>query len=646
MSTNEPSSAPPSKPKIEAEVDSAAKQKNPILKPMLGVLARFPHKRSQGLFWVVALSTSALTGVVAFQWLTALPPVANCRKLFKATLSDAGQLYCADQSARKGDEAALSEALQLAGSITESNPLFEQSKQLSNHWSESILVLARKKVETGDLKKGIALAQKVPKTSAIHANAQEMIQDWQGNWQKGDAIFKKAKDAIQDQNWGLAMEQVRDLMQIGSGYWQGQADKIVKEMSIEQEAFYKIAAAQEVADSGRPDDFAKAIQAVSKIDPKRLARKRVGEKIDEWSDKLVGVAKQAQSSGNYEQMINAAQKVPPNAKVVKVAASYLQLGRAGTVAKDDTLWSAIQAHAFASQIDSSTPVYDQSKPQRQKWEGQIQTWGQLAIAQWFADIDQVSGYNMAIEQAAMVGPEQPRRTEAQTFIASWNKQISSFPDRQFIARAKQFAVDNTIASLQSAITEAGKVLSGQPLRDAAQNLVVQWGDAVQRIEDQPILDQAIALAKKGDLNAAIQAAGKISSSRALYRDAQARVGEWVAQTQAAEDRPIINEADALANEGRLTEAIARASDIRSSRAIYGEAQSRISDWSERRRQIRATSEPAPEPSPSRAPKEEPASAPSAEPRRRVPPEPSPPPLQNNGEPPPLEPVPSDRSPSP
>jgi soluble cytochrome b562 len=643
MSTNDPSSAPPSEPKIETEVDSAAKPENPMLKSVLSVLARFPHKRSQGLFWLVALSTSALTGVIAFSWLTALPPVPNCRKLFKPTLSDAGQLYCADQSARKGDEASLSDALQLAGSITESNPLFEQSKQLSDHWSESILVLARKKVETGDLKKGIALAQKVPKTSTVHANAQEMIQDWQGNWQKGDAIFKKAKEAIRDQNWAIAMEQVRDLVQIGSGYWQGQADKIVKEMSIEQEAFYKIAAAQEVADSGRPEDFAKAIQAVSKIDPKRLARKRVGEKIDEWSEKLVEVAKQAQSSGNYEQMIDAAQKVPPTAKVVKVAASYLQLGRAGTVVKDETLWSAIQAHAFASQIDSNTPVFEQSKPQRQKWEGQIQTWGQLAIAQWFAGIDQVSGYHMAIDQAAMVGPEQPRRTEAQTFIASWNKQISSFQDRQFIARAKQFAVDNTIASLQSAITEASKILSGQPLRDAAQTLVVQWGDAVQKIEDQPILDQAIALAKKGDLNAAIQAAGKISSSRALYRDAQARVGEWVAQIQAVEDRPILNDADALANEGRLTDAIVRASDIRSSRAIYGEAQSRISDWSERRRQIRAASEPAPEPSSSPNREE---SAPSPEPRRRIPPEPAPPPLQNNGEPPPLEPVPSDQSPSP
>jgi hypothetical protein len=646
MSTNDPSSAPPSEPSLETEVVPKAEPKKTFFTPVREAWARFPYKRSQGLFWLVVLGASTLTGAVAFQWLTGLPPQQNCGKLFKATLSDSGQLFCADQAARKGDEASLSSALALAGSIGEDNPLFEQSRQLSNHWSESILVLARQKVEAGDLKKGIALAQKVPKTSTVHANSQAMIQDWQTNWQKGEVTFKKAKVAIQDQNWGLAMEQVRDLVQIGSSYWQGQADKIVKEMSVEQEAFYKIASAQQVADSGRPEDYARAIQAVSKIDPHRLARKRVGEKIEEWSAKLVDVAKSAQSNGNYEQMVDAAQKVPPTAKVAKVAASYLQLGRAGMASKDDTLWSAIQAQALAAQIDTSTPVYDSSKPQRQKWEGQIQSWGQLAIAQWFAGMDQVSGYHIATEQAAMVAPDQPRRVQAQTLIASWKKQVDSFQDRQFMARAQQMAVDNTIVSLQAAMTEAGKVLSGQPLRDAAQTLVAQWGDGIQRIEDQPILDQAIAQAKAGDLSAAIQTADKIASNRALHRDAQARAGEWVAQIQSVEDRPILNEADGLASDGRLTEAIARASDIGGNRAMYGEAQSRISDWSERRRQIRAASEPAPpaarsEPSPPSREQEqtsEQQSAPAPEP---PPPLGNEPPLQD-GSPPPLEPIPGRR----
>lgn len=603
MSTKDPSSAPDSKPVLEAETDPVVPQNKTEQKPNSKAQAAFAAAqnfflmlspdRAKQVFWLVIVGAAGLTGAIAFQWLTGLPPTPNCGKLFKATLSDSGQLYCADQAARKGDEASLSDALELAGSISAQNPVFEQSRQLSDHWSRSLLLLARQKVEAGDLKKGVTLAQMVPKTSAVHPDAQAMIQDWQGNWKDGEAIFQKARDAIQNQDWGKATEEVRNLVQLDSDYWQNRADKIVKEISIEQEAFSKINSAQEFANSGTPEDIAQAIQLVSQIDSKRLARKRVTEKIDEWSQKLVDRAKAAQTNGDYQGVIKAAQKVPPTSKVAKEASAYLQIGRAELLPKDGTLWSALQAYALSTQIDPSTSVSEQNRDRQQKWEGQVQNWGQLAVAKWFAGLDRMSGYHAAIDQANLVTPNQPRRVEAQTLIAFWNKQINTFPDRQFIARAKQMAVDNTIASLQSAVEEASKVLSGQPLRETAQALIVQWSDTVEKIQDRPILDEALALAKKGDLNAAIQAAGKIQSDRALYRDAQTAIGGWVAQIQAVEDRPILSEAEALANQGRLSEAISRASNIGPSRALYEEAQSRIASWADQRRQIENANRPTP-----------------------------------------------------
>ncbi|NJM77683.1 MAG: hypothetical protein HC852_20275 [Acaryochloridaceae cyanobacterium RU_4_10] len=506
MSTQDPSSAPDSKPVLEAETDPVVPQNKTAQKPNSKARAAFASAqnflltlspdRAKQLFWLVILGAAGVTGAIAFQWLTNLPPTPNCGKLFRATLSDSGQLYCADRAARKGDEASLSDALELAGSISEQNPVFEQSRQLSDRWSRSLLLVARQKVEAGDLKKGVALAQMVPKTSVVHPDAQAMIQDWQGNWKDGEAIFQKARDAIQNQDWGKATEEVRNLVQLNSDYWQNRADKIVKEISIEQEAFSKINSAQEFANSGAPEDMAQAIQLVSQIDPKRLARKRVTEKIDEWSQKLVDRAKAAQANGDYQSAIEAAQKVPPTSKVAKEASAYLQISRAETLPKDGTLWSALQAYALSTQIDPSTTVSEQNRDRQQKWEGQVQNWGQLAVAKWFAGLDRMSGYHAAIDQANLVTPNQPRRVEAQTLIAFWNKQINTFPDRQFIARAKQMAVDDTIASLQSAVEEASKVLSGQPLRETAQALIVQWSDTVEKIQDRPILDEALALAKK------------------------------------------------------------------------------------------------------------------------------------------------------
>jgi soluble cytochrome b562 len=615
QSPNEPPSVPTAQPVIEPE--HTPEQGKNFLKSASEVLARMPRDRAQGLFWLVVLATSTLTGAIAFQWLTGLPSTPNCRKLFQATLSDSGQLYCADQAARKGDEASLSSALKLASSIDQNDPLFEQSRQLADHWSKSILVLARQKVETGNLKKGIELAQQVPTTSPVHAEAQAMINDWQGNWHQGEAIFQKAKKAIQDQNWGQATEQVQNLVQIGSDYWQKRADTIVAEIAVEQQAFLKISEAQTLVDSGNVDSIAKAIQAVSQIDPQRLARKRVAEKVNEWSQKLIDIAKAAQANGNYAEAMKAAQKVPPDAKGAKDAVAYLQIGRAETLEKKDSLWSSIQAYAYSAQIDSTTPAYEASREKRQKWEGQVQNWGQLAIARWFADIDQISGYRTAIEQAKMVEPNQPRRVEAQTLVASWNKQIETFSDRQFLARAKQMAVDNTVASLQMAIAEAGKALSGG-LQSTAQALVAEWGNAVERVEDKPILDQARALAQKGDLSGAIQIAEKIGSNRALYGDAKDEIYNWTGRIQAVEDRPILNEAEALANEGRLSEAIARASDISSNRTMYGEAQSRIADWAAQRRQIEDANRPQSAP-PEAAPTQE-SPPPAAQEQAAPPPE--------------------------
>jgi soluble cytochrome b562 len=593
-SPNDPLSEQTPQPVIEPESETPAQGKNSLM-PVSEVLSKLALHQTQGLFWLVVLATSTLTGAIAFQWLTGLPSMPNCRKLFQATLSDSGQLYCADQAARKGDEASLSSALKLAGSINQNDPLFEQSRQLADHWSKSILVLARQKVETGNLKKGIELAQQVPETSPVHVEAQAMIKDWQGNWKQGEAIFQKAKKAIQDQDWGQASEQVRNLVQIGSDYWQKRADAIVAEISIEQQAFLKIGEAQSLVDySGTAEDIAKAIQIVSKIDSKRLARKRVAEKIDEWSQKLIEIAKSAQANGDFAGAIKAVQKVPPNAKAAKEAAAYLQIGRAETLEDKDSLWASIQAYAYSAQIDPNTPAYEASREQRQKWEGQVQNWGQLAIARWLASIDQISGYRTAIDQAAMVAPNQPRRVEAQTLIAAWNKQIESFSDRQFLARAKQMALENTVVSLQMAIAEAGKAVSGG-LQNTAQTLVAEWSDAVERVQDKPILDQARSLAQNGDLSGAIRIAEQIGSDRALYREAKDEIYNWNARIQAVEDRPILNQAEALANEGRLSEAIARASDIDSSRAMYGEAQSRISDWAAQRRQIEEANRPQPAP---------------------------------------------------
>jgi len=60
---------------------------------------------------------------------------------------------------------------------------------------------------------------------------------------------------------------------------------------------------------------------------------------------------------------------------------------------------------------------------------------------------------------------------------------------------------------------ASQITSGRALYQDASKKISNWTWKIQRIEDQPYLDQARLLASSGDLPAAIAAARQIRSGR-------------------------------------------------------------------------------------------------------------------------------------
>jgi hypothetical protein len=138
----------------------------------------------------------------------------------------------------------------------------------------------------------------------------------------------------------------------------------------------------------------------------------------------------------------------------------------------------------------------------------------------------------------------------------------------------------------------------RPRRIEAQTLLAQWTKRIEVIEDQPFLDEAIALAKQGKLSAAIEKASAIKSGRTLYAKAQDNVYQWVSELQVAQDRPILDRASELASQGSLGAAIDTASQIGYGRALYSEAAGAIGRWSA---ELRANSAPPPEPAREYAP---------------------------------------------
>ena len=101
--------------------------------------------------------------------------------------------------------------------------------------------------------------------------------------------------------------------------------------------------------------------------------------------------------------------------------------------------------------------------------------------------------------------------------------------------------------------------------------VFDWQQEIQVIEDRPILDAAVALADDGKLPEAIAEARKIQADRALHNRARSLIDEWTTAIQIAEDKPLLDEAKDLAYVGSLTAAINLASQIAPGRALYDEA---------------------------------------------------------------------------
>jgi len=560
-----------------------------------------PQWRQQkfwGWPWLIGFTASALTGAGAFLWLSRLPALPNCSANVIAETGGAG-LYCMKEAVEDGNLGVLLAALEKVSQWPQDDPLASQANYLANEWSRIALVIARQKMKAGDLPGAMKLARKIPKSTTVYPEAQTNIQSWSQDWQQGQEGYETAQSALQDQNWSLASDQIKQLAQIDSTYWRDRVEDLIEQIATEKQAWGKLRQAQRLAETGAPDDLAAAIRRARQVPADSYAGEQAEVDIEQWSQDLLNLAQAALAEQDWQRAIAAAEGIPRSSDAFSEAQDLVQLGQAQTLAKQDHLGAYLHAWALAQQIPSNRSVYEPARTSLAQWESQIQNLGQLQVARWFASLDEMFAYEIAMDFAGMVEIDQPRRSEAQTLVAHWRNQVETLVDRRFLAQARQLALAGTLDSLRAAIAVASKIDLGRALRVDAQTLIAEWQAQTERIQDQPILDRARNLARQGQLQAAIDQAARIDSDRALYSEAQAAIDRWVRDIQISRDRPLLDEAIALANQGNLSEAIALAGQIGYERALYYEAQDYISRWISERAAIEAArsapEDSAPEP---------------------------------------------------
>jgi hypothetical protein len=572
------------------------------------------------LIWLSLLVGFGVTGAAAFLWLLTMPPPPNCQQL-SPLAADGERLYCAQQAAKSGKLEQLESAMALVQAWPKEHPLYSQGQHLIGEWSKAILGFAKAKIEVGDLKGALEIVAKIPKTSRSYPEVQEAVTAWEKNWQEGQKLYDTALAALKSEDLRKAWDYAQALFKLENVFWsQKRYNELIQQISLERNGWQRLQEARDLAKDGTPQKFAEAIVLARKIDSQLFARAKAEKEIEGWSRTLLAMATKRLGAKDLPGAIEAASVVPQDSPLFAEAQDLMQLGRAQAVTWNQSISTPLPQHIFsllegrgaASQIAPGRPLYKQAQVQIENLQVQFQDLLRLQVASTIASFGQIGTFGLAIEQAQTIGLKQPRRIHAQTLVATWRREIQRIEDQSILTLAKQLAQPETVEGLKGGIAQVVLIAQNRPRRIEAQTLLAQWTKRIEVIQDQPFLDEALALAKQGKLSAAIEKASQIKSGRSLYAKAQDNVYQWVSELQVAQDRPILDRASELASQGSLGAAIDTASQIGYGRALYSEAAGAIGRWSA---ELRANTAPPPEPArqyEAPAPAEEYAPAPQQE----------------------------------
>ncbi|MCC3457903.1 hypothetical protein [Microcoleus sp. PH2017_08_TRC_O_A] len=558
------------------------------------------------LIWLSLLVGFGVTGAAAFLWLLTMPPPPNCQQL-SPLAADGERLYCAQQAAKSGKLEQLESAIGLVQAWPKEHPLYSQGQHLIGEWSKAMLAFARAKIELGDLKGALAIVAKIPKTSPSYPEVQDAVTAWEKNWQEGQKLYDTALAALKSEDLRKAWDYAQALFKLENIFWsQKRYNELIQQISLERNGWQRLQEARNLAQEGTPQKFAEAIVLARKIDPQLFARGKAEKEIEGWSRTLLAMATKRLKGKDLPGAIEAASVVPQDSPLFAEAQDLMQLGRAQAVMWNQSVSTPLAQHIFtllegqgaASQIAPGRPLYKQAQVQVESLQVQFQDLLRLQVASTIASFGQIGALQMAIEQAQTIGPRQPRRVHAQTLVATWRREIQRIEDQAFVNLAKQLVAPGTVEGLKGGIAQVLLISQNRPRRVEAQTLLAQWTKRIEVIQDQPFLDEAIALAKQGKLTAAIDKASEIKSGRTLYAKAQDNVYQWVSELQVAQDRPILDRAAELASQGSLSAAINMASQVGYGRALHSEAAGAIGRWSA---ELRANTAPPPEPAREYAP---------------------------------------------
>jgi hypothetical protein len=545
--------------------------------------SKLPRWMKSWIGW--ALLLTLIPGSVAFMataMLLKLPSAPNCPAIFWPLASASVRLHCAQLAASKQTVNDLLQAIALVRQLPPDHPLRGEIDRFLEEWSRDILKLADQNFQSGNLEEAITTARKIPQDLPTYKLVDEQIAKWETIWAKADGIYKDAEEELRQQRWQSAFMVAAKLLRVDNQYWATtKYDQLHGIITSSKEDVDKLAQAERLAKSKVVDNLLEAIKIAQSIGNNSYLYQKAQELIPAYGRKMLDLAQAKMDERDADTALDIARRIPEITGLQAEVEDFIALADAQRSAWIGNVAGLESAISQAQQIDPSRPVYDKAQQLITRWQLEIEDVARLEKARTLASRGTINDLTAAIAEAQMVPTSNPRGSEARQDINRWQGQVETIEDRPYLERAEQIAFLGDINSLQAAIAEASQIRQGRALYPEARRRIRTWVGRVERIQDQPYLDQARDLAQTGDLAAAINAARPIASSgRSLSGEAQAAIAEWEAQIRARENWRRAREVAIAGTPEALLQAIRLADNVPNSSILRMDANIAIDQWSQ------------------------------------------------------------------
>ncbi|BAY39784.1 hypothetical protein NIES2111_41610 [Nostoc sp. NIES-2111] len=519
-------------------------------------------------------------GFVAMAMLLKLPAAPNCPAIFWPLASASVRIHCAQLAASKQTVEDLLQAIALVKQLPQDHPLRGEADRFLEEWSKDVLQLADQSFQAGNLEQAIATAKKIPQDLSAYKLVDEQIAKWQTIWDKAQGIYTDAVEELRQQRWQSAFMVASKLLRVDNKYWASvKYDELNDIITASKEDVDKLDKAQRLADSKVVDNLLEAIKLAESVGEKSYLYRKAQESIPAFGRKMLELAQAKMDERDADKALEIARQIPESTGLQTQVEDFIALADAQRNAWQGNVAGLQAAITQAQQIDPSRPNYDKAQQLISRWQLEIEDVARLEKAQTLANQGTINDLTAAIAEVQMIPSSNPRGSEARQNMNRWQSQIETIEDRPYLERAEQIALLDDINSLQAAIAEAGQIRQGRALYPEARRRIRTWVGKVQRIQDQPYLDQAREFASRGDLSAAINAAQPIASSgRALSGEAQEAIDEWRSQIRARDNWNRAREMAATGTPQALAEAIRLADQVSNKSILRMDANIAIDQW--------------------------------------------------------------------